>query len=537
MKRSGMLVFLFAVLIISLSTAQEYRNWKGYPPVYDINGIIEFKGLVYCATKGGMFVYNPSTQKYKLFYKNNDLVSNNVLCIGATSKEIYIGFQEKGLWRFDPETEIFKQVLFPEYHTETAMHVNGMSVYDIFAKNDSILYVGHEDGLDMLNLYSEELRSYTNLGPEFSENTAVNQVKIFDDKIWVCTPIGLAVADENNPNLEFEENWKNYTYISTAINCIIRTKNSHDEIFLGTNSAGIVKLDEVNDRIVPTNLTGMSVNDFYEFKWQYWAATDKGLYKKQISIWNAVNHNNYLPLKSLAAGGYEKLWVGTMQNGLQCYSSWDYLYTPPHSEMRSETFYDLDTSESDVLWAATAYRDLNPGSVFQGLYGETWTEYSERDHTWSSRVVTTLVDNGGLIWAGTWGFGLFVLNDDGSPDKLNDKVSMVDTLKVYIRPTQADYYIVCSDIAEDSHGNIWVANYQADDHKIEAIPTSGAVVLDSFPVNQAQNYSPAYDDLPTAMIFKICPDEDGWVWLGTANKGVAGLYVGDDPFDKEDTEV
>ncbi len=152
MKRLLILVIFFKIFTGVQAVSEEYPNWRGFPPMYTINDIIEYKGCVYCTTIGGIFRYEPLTQEYSLYYKNQGLVSNDVICIAATSDEIFLGFKEDGLWRFDPDNEEFRQILFPEYHAKTSTNPNGIAVNDIFVKNDSILYVGHDNGVDMLNI-------------------------------------------------------------------------------------------------------------------------------------------------------------------------------------------------------------------------------------------------------------------------------------------------------------------------------------------------------------------------------------------------
>ena len=542
MIRLASLMILINFLIPGSLRAENYPNWEGYPPMFSIRDIIEFKGCVYATTKGGLLRYDPSTGEYKRFYQDRGLVNNNVICIGATSQTIYLGFEENGLWSFDPDTETFEQILFPEYHVKTTINKNGIAVLSIFAQNDSILYIGHKNGLDRLNLHTEELRTYTNLGPKISESTQVNEVKIFSGKIWACTSLGLAVADEDNPNLEFAENWKNYTYGSTSITSIIHVVDSYeDAIYMGTNSKGILFYDEKTDTIKQTVVMSTYIFKMAQGLGGYWAASDDGLFTKEGVLWKMAENSKTF-LTALVEGEDNKLWIGTMYNGLQCYTDSGYVYTPPESNLKSTTFYDIDIAPNNVIWAATTYRDTDPNSVFQRFQNNTWTAYGNSDLYWFSYIVSAHVDRQGLVWAAIWGSkhsGIIIIQDDGTPRKDKDTFIAVDPEQNIFRSTIREHYVVCSDITEDKHGNIWVANYQEDppDHRVEAVPSSGAVVVDGYPITRYQHYSPANDGLPTSVIFKICADEDGWVWLGTYNKGVTGIYVGDDPFDKSDTVV
>ena len=541
-----MMAVIFSLIVdIRYGAAEEYPEWEGFPPMYEIKNIVEFQGYIFCTTNGGLLRYDPVTQEYTFFYKDHGLIKNDILSIGVTSKELFIGFQEDGLWRFDTDTGSGEQILFPEYHIKTPSTPNGIAVMNIYALNDTILFVGHARGLDVLNLHTEELRTYVNLGKRIAEGTPVNDVNIFGGKIWVCTHLGLAVADEDNPNLEFAENWKNYTYENVGITSIIHIVDAYEEgIYLGTNKEGILFFDEKIDKLRQSVSPKANVYTFSEGLGGYWASSNLGLFKKFGYRRWVLQDMSITNLTGLRAEGKDKLWIGTLRKSLKCFTKEGYVDISPPSHMSNKTFYDLDMTEDNILWCATSLKDASPFSTFQRLQEETWSIYDSDMGDWTSRVVSTLVDKHGLVWVGLWGSGksgLYIIKDDGTPALGSDTVEAVDLEKHILKPTIWSKYVVCADIAEDKHGNIWVANLQVDppEHAIESIPTSGAVVLDGYPITRYQHYSPAEDGLSSATITKICTDEDGWVWLATPHqeRGLIVLFVGDDPYDKSDTEV
>jgi hypothetical protein len=146
MKKYMFLILFFAFIDSALSS--EFPEWKGYAPMFKILDMAEFKGEIYGVTSNGLLRYNPVNNEYKLYYKNHGLSAGNVSCIGTTSKEIFIGFKTAGLMTFDPETEIFTPILFPEYVSDDILKT--ISLNNIFAFNDSILFIGHSKGIDML---------------------------------------------------------------------------------------------------------------------------------------------------------------------------------------------------------------------------------------------------------------------------------------------------------------------------------------------------------------------------------------------------
>ena len=541
-------ILLLTLLLFHTVTsfADEFSDWQGYPPFVTINDLAEHEGLIYGATKGGLFRYDPLTQNYTEYFKGRGLPNNNVTAVAATSDALYLGFEEDGLWRFEFETETFKQVLFPEYHIKTSENPAGIAINDILVSNDDIIYVAHASGIDRLDLANNGIKAYTNLGADFPENLAVTRVRIIDDILYACTNIGLATAEETDPNLEFSNRWNNYQSVGTSIygvsdvtkisGRVLAASNSIHVFFVNTDQNTLDNYAKVKNnyfiRSFATISDGRTLvaankkND-YTYNGSLYQLAGTGLFDIDAS---------YTDIATMLPGSDGKLWIGTVLNGLQCYTDLGYIDIPKTSELRNNNFYSLALGRNDVIWTACAYRDVSLLSTFQRFDGETWSNYPNSFFSPSYRVVSTFVDSGDTVWLATWGKGVYIVNDDGSAEIENDSFVHVDDEKVIIKPTLERGTVYATDFREDKHGNVWIANFMhpPGEIKVEPIASSGAVVVDGYPITKFKQYSPAYEGLPTAFIYQICPDDDGWVWLGTHAEGVVGLFVGDDPFDKRD---
>ena len=102
-----LIIILLCLYAEKVVWAEEYPDWEGYPSLFSMTDLIEFKGRVYGTCENGVLCYDPLNKEYKLFYKNHGLEASNILSIASTSVEIFIGFKNDGLMRFDPDEESF----------------------------------------------------------------------------------------------------------------------------------------------------------------------------------------------------------------------------------------------------------------------------------------------------------------------------------------------------------------------------------------------------------------------------------------------
>ena len=536
MKTTTVWILLALLSIPSIATyAAEYPDWEGFPPMATVHDVVAFNDVLYAASLGGLFKYDPATGEYTYYYKNNGLLSNNVRAIAATSRYLYLGFEEYGLVRFDPETEQSEQILFPEYVTsEKTIRIN--AIYPI---DDDVLLIAHQEGVDRLNLSTSELETFRKHGDE--ENIIENQefyaVTVARGKIWACSNGRVAVADVDDPNLELPGAWRNYYFKDKPVLSVANAVDNWEDVMLfGTFGYGILYLNEENDRL--EQVSGMSsgvgykitVNDGFTY-----AAMDDGLARKYSKLWSLYN-TEYDDIRSVTAGSDGTLWVGTLHHGIVPFVDKEYGEIQLVDGPRLIDYTDISIDTRKRVWITAGYRQVNwdnvlPDAIILTKDNPGWTEFGENDG-YKRFIMTVHTDRTGKKWFGSWGQGLYVLDDMGTDTKEDDVTERVNPQQDVIQFTIGRNFVVIPDITEDRHGNIWVAV-----HQTEKDATSGVVVLDGYPYTKHQTYSVVEDGITSSEIISIHADDDGWVWIGTTDYGLSGIYVGDDPFDKSDTVV
>ncbi len=525
MKRIVCYLILFVNMSAIPAAATDLNGaWEGYPPMTEMTDVVEFGGKIYGTTSSGMFSYDSEIREFTYYYKNQGIDVSDALCISATSKEIFVGFEFDGLMRFDPKNGTFEPVLFPEYVDKDDV-LNTIAVRDIYALNDSILFVGHSKGIDRLNLSSEELRTFSKLSSGINADTPVNEVDIFYGKIWACTNEGLAWADVNNPNLESERAWDSFSF-NRVVNCVedFIYENSDSVMYVGTNGRGLFAFDSKTKAYMNIEIDDINVYDISKGMGTYFLATYGGLYKLSADLW--IRNSDVIRLSAVIEGSEGKMWIAS-SDGLKCFISSGYWGLPQMNLPRTPEQRDMSLSEKSELWIATSYRDA--GGYLLRLRDGEWESYGPEDDLPSFRTTTVTVDNNGIVWGGTWDRGIYTIDSHRSSQKFDDIITLVDPeMEIIQRQGNSGNYVVISDITTDAQGNIWVAGFNKGAYALEGI----------LPINQYNHHHFTFEGgSSTNYIINVFPDNEGWLWLGTWDTGLIGVYYGPDPYDPSDDVV
>lgn len=535
MKTTTVWILLVLLCIPAITShAADFPDWEGYPPMATVHDVVIHNDIVYAASLGGLFKYDPAIGDYTYYYKNNGLLSNNVRAIAATSRYIYLGFEEYGLVRFDPETEQAEQILFPEYVTsEKTIRIN--AIYPI---DDDILLIAHQEGVDRLNVSTSELQTFRKLGDDdgIFENQEFYDVIVARGKIWACSNGRVAVASADDENLDLPGAWINYYYKDKPINTVAHVVDDWgDRMFFGTYGYGIILLNDIRDRLETTAITSGVVYKITVSNGLAYAAMEGGVSRKYVNSWK-LHDETYDDVQSVTTGEDGTLWVGTLHHGILPYTDNEYGEIELVEGPRLIDYTDISIDTRKRVWITAGFRMDNWDNILEDAIILTkddngWTEFGSENGL-QKYTTTVYSDSRGLKWIGSWGKGLYVLDDMGTDTKEDDVIERVNPEQDIIQWTIGKNFVVIPDITEDRNGNIWIVN-----HQTETDATSGVVVLDGYPYTQYQTYSVVDDGITSSEILSIHADDDGWVWIGTANSGMSGIYVGDDPFDKRDTVV
>lgn len=196
-------------LILSISKVavpQTVGTWQSYSSLQPVRFIEkDASGTVWTATEGGLFsVVNGQPDATYTRSENLYRLNPSAMVYHEGSGKIWLGYADGMLESFDPKTELFQTdgAIF------RATQYSRRGVTAMRATADR-LYIATEFGIvvyDPIKKYV--IDSYTNLG-SFPSGTAVNDLDVSSNTLFVATDLGLAFGSMTNSDLKNPISWNN----------------------------------------------------------------------------------------------------------------------------------------------------------------------------------------------------------------------------------------------------------------------------------------------------------------------------------------
>jgi ligand-binding sensor domain-containing protein len=247
---------------------------------------------------------------------------------------------------------------------------------------------------------------------------------------------------------------------SNKVQCLWYSKNQPDELWIGTQDAGVVRW-------------GMRENHFTQI------TENQGLCNQNVR-------------SILADSWWRVAWFGTSGGGLCKYAAQDFEQLTMEDGLRSNFIYSL-CKDAGGIWLSAGDRGIS----LWDLEGDTLVHFGAANGFANVKCRAMHKDRSNRIWVGTEGLGLAVYRDS-SFQFFTKKQGLAGN---WIR-----------DIAEDSHGNIWAATTDGGISKM---------VVGTRDLNNVlfQNFH-AENGLPDKTVHALHFDKIGRLWFATQEGGI-----------------
>jgi ligand-binding sensor domain-containing protein len=490
---------IFTILFTLNLSAQQFSNWQNYTDMKITKDLVASNGVLWTATEGGGFLYNPEKNSFQTFSKAHGLNGISLTSVGVDKyNKVWFGSADGVIDVYDPSSNSFYSVMDISNSDKASKKINNITI------SGDTVYVATDFGVSLIDAISYSfLDTFLKFGT-FSSNIKVNSVLV-KDLIYIASESGVAIQKPGSVNLSAPESWDVYNQTNglptKSINKLIFYKDSlfaatssgvskfngtNWENFLSYISIPIIDIVANNDSLyilTPTSL------DIY----------DGNSISRSISLQNKVS--------KISVSNDLGIYLAT-DNGLLK----DSIYIYPNGPEANQ-FTNMVVDNNGTLWSASG-TDVS-GKGFYSYDGSKWTNYNTSNYPELQRNTYYQIfsTNDNTIYAGSWGLGFMRLK--------NNTVSIFSPYNTDLIGVPEDTnFVVITGFAEDSKNNLWILNlWPADRNTLSMLTPDSTWYFFKIPSEQNRILQKH---------FNLAIDQYGTKWYCSQDEARAGLYYFND---------
>ncbi len=500
---------LFRVFIVLIFTsmsllAQQMGSWRNYSDMSSVQYAVCDSQMVWVASEGGAYYFQiDNTSDIHSFTKSNGLSSQSLSALALDKNgKIWLGSNEGIIDIYSPSSNAFDRILDiskTDYINKRINHI---------LPHNNFLYVATDFGLSVVDINTMNIRETAVKFGSLPSGTKVIS-SCMGKSLYVATEYGIAILKENSTNLSAPESWTSFLSSDLSVGKIAKIIEWNDKILAATEK-GIIEFKNNNWQSFST--LREAISDITVF--------NDELYALENSILYSVTSDKATELLNLSGPEISKIHPINKQ----CYalSTNDGLYlikneTTPQRIIpegpSSNFFIQMDTDKKNNLWISTG-KDVF-GSGIMKFNGTDWEDLDKSNTPAfkSNAMYSVFVSSDDEKYFGNWGRGFYKFT--------SDSVYTYDASTTEIRGVDENPdFVVITAIAEDSYGNIWVANSENGEGKPLSVLTSS---------NHLINYQmPSNIISPNSGIHSLVIDHNNTKWFVAYGEGTPGLYYFND---------
>jgi ligand-binding sensor domain-containing protein/serine phosphatase RsbU (regulator of sigma subunit) len=528
-KLGSILFFLIASLnLFSQDVRFKHINKEDGLSQSRVNAILQDRdGFIWFGTDDGLNRFDGL--KFTV-YKNNvsrksSLSDNWINCIFEDSDgRIWIGTSEGGLNRYEKFTNSF--TVFQTNEKENS--ISHDNVTSIVQKDKDHLWIGTNDGLNLFTISTGKFILYKDEDIHSDHTTTIpnDAIKVlFKDKqgiLWIGTDkSGLISFDSKNG--KFKSWLKTNEDKSPTIEYTERVRaifeDSKKRLWVGFQGADVALLNREtgelnfvrNRKNTEVDLESGVIQHFIEDHQGYiWIATAKGIsiYNDQNGTFREISkmEDEAFSLKEnhirfLMEDKAHSIWCGTESSGISVYhrslGKFNHVFSKSEKDFAplSNTIFAFCEGKENDIWIAT----IGSGITKMNFVKNEKTHFT-REKNLTHDNVLCFERSGDLIWFGTWGGGLGVV--DLNTEKFSEPKIKTSNIGL------SNNTII--DIEKDKNGNLWLATFNG---------------LNFYDVKKDSCFAfTKSNGFPFSVIYSLLLDGD-YIWVGTRGDGLIKLNV------------
>lgn len=505
MKKIITSALLFLSYFSVLAQVDYSDAWEDF---FSYNNVIDFyqdNSQIVALTENALFIYNQSDKSYEKFSSIRGLSGNTTSAFyyNNTLQKVVIGYENGLIEIIDKNKKVYRKSEIINYNIS-----GNKAVQAIVPLSNNELLLAMSFGIVGFNLETLEFKSTYFIGNNSSE-VVVNDILVYNNKIYAATANGLYVANTNDPYLIDYNNWTHYAIgnINNIVqingnivlgiqNTLHKLNSNYTTTIFGNFADNILEISANESNLCVTNSNSFTIYN------------QNLLYVVQTEIYNTEN-----PFSLNTSYIYNnKVYLATDSRGI--------IITNFNNTVNQEELHPDGPSSNNIfsitagaehLWVV--YGGYNnsfvPNNIHKGVShfnGNNWKNLSNQQLgvNYNDLVhVSIHPDNPEKAYVSSWGKGMLVIENDAlsiawnaSNSGLEEAAFGADVNKIRLGGS-----------VFDKNKNLWMGWLY---NKIFKYSASG-----QWTTHDLSNVTTDYG----FGINEIIIDQTGNKWLATANNG------------------
>ena len=515
------IILLFFLSLTGFSQTDFSTSWEDF---YSYNNVKEFTKAgdkIYAIVDNAVFIYDVTTNELEKLSSIQGLSGETTSSIyfDENFQRLVIGY-ETGLIEVvdsDGKIKISNDI--------ERLSIAGEKSINHIASFGSELYLATPFAIVVYDIEKLQFGDTYFIGNGSTE-VFINQIEVFQDKIYAATHLGIFVADVNNQSLIDFNNWQqpqgdyigNFRAIEAFNGDLYTSRESNFYKIIQSSSlqfisaliiGDIIDLKATEEFITASTSTHASVYD-NSLNFITAATSGNGF---NYTVQSAFAENDFVYIASRR--------LGVLRRSLN--SAVDYIEIHPEGPSSNDVF--SISAQNDNLWAVYggydgAFTPLGRLGSFSHFNGEEWINIPYNVQFPARDLVNVTVDPNqeNKVYISSWGQndpenltatgGILVVENDKPTSFLNQSNSDLESIVNSGNPNYRSVRI--NGTAFDNQGNLWVANAWVN-NRLKKLATNGT--WSSFDLSSILSTS-------DFGLTELIVDRIGNIWIGTRNNGL-----------------
>ncbi len=515
-------VFLFFLSFNNFAQTDFSSSWEDFYSYNNVKDFTKVDDKIYAIVDNAVFIYDVVTNEIEKLSSIQGLSGEDTSSIyfDKTFERLVIGY-ETGLIEV-----VDKQGNIKISNDIERLSITGEKRINHIAAFGNKLYLATPFAIVVYDIERLQFGDTYFIGNGSTE-VNINQIEVFQDKIYAATHQGIFIAEANNPNLIDFNNWQQPE--GNFIGNFKTIEVFNGELFT-SRADRFYKINLPNSlQFIGVLIVGEDILNLKASEGFITACTRTlvFVYDSALNLFTSATSTG--PVNFTIQSAYsenETIYIGSKELGIlerSFTNNTDYIEIHPKGPSSNDVF--SITAQNNNLWVVYggydgAFTPLSKLGDFSHFNGKEWINTPHNPIFPALDLVHITIDpnNENRVYMSSWGQndpgnvpatgGLLIVENNEQVSFLNQTNSGLESVMIPSSPNYRSNRV--NGTAFDNQGNLWVTNALVDNRLKKLSPNGSWSGFDLSTILSTEDFG----------LTELIIDRTGTVWIGSRNNGL-----------------